>query len=101
MRAARTDGNQTAIVDGLRKANISVFITSGVGAGFPDLCCGYAGRNFLFEIKDYRKPKADRQLTPDQVKFFNAWQGSVIKIEHLHEALEFIYNATLRQIPVA
>ena len=92
MRAARTDGNQSEIVDGLRKAGCVVFITSGFGGGFPDLCCSLNGRNYLLEIKDPTKPKADRQLTPDQVIFFANWQGQVAKVETLDEALIIIFE---------
>ena len=92
MRAARTDGNQTKIVDGLRKAGVVVFITSGVGGGFPDLCCSFNERNYLLEIKDPTKPKADRQLTPPQVIFFANWKGQVAKVETLDEALTIIFE---------
>lgn len=91
-RAARTDGNQTLIVDGLREAGISVSILSIVGGGVPDLLCGYRERNILLEVKDPSKPKADRQLTPDQVKFHKEWQGQVEKVETLAEALATIYG---------
>ena len=36
-RAYRKDGNQTKIEEHLRKAGLSVFDTSMVGNGFPDL----------------------------------------------------------------
>lgn len=91
-RAGRIDGNQSAIVDGLRKAGISVSILSGVGVGIPDLLCGYRGRNILLEIKDPSKPKADRQLTEDQQKFFREWRGQKEKVETLREALDTIYG---------
>lgn len=90
MRAARTDGNQTQIVNGLRAAGISVSITSAIGQGFPDLVCGYLGRNFLLEIKDPTKPKADRQLTPDQVTFRDNWKGQYSKVETLDDAIKTI-----------
>lgn len=86
MRAARVDGNQSEIVDGLRAAGVSVFITSVIGDGFPDLVCGYLGRNYLLEIKDPSKPKADRRLKPDQIKFRDAWKGQYAVVETLAEA---------------
>jgi len=93
MRAARVDGNQSAIVDGLRAAGVSVFVTSNIGGGFPDLLCSRAGteQNFLIEIKDPSKPKADRQLTPDQVKFRDSWQGQYAVVESLEQALAVIF----------
>jgi len=91
MRAARVDGNQSAIVDGLRAAGVSVFVTSGIGGGFPDLVCSYAGRNYLIEVKDPTKPKADRQLTPEQVKFRDSWQGQYAVVESLEQALQVVF----------
>ena len=88
----RTDGNQTAIVNGLRAACISVSVLSSVGRGIPDLLCGFNGRNYLIEVKDPTKPKADRQLTPAQVIFFRNWQGQVAKVETLDEALTIIFE---------
>lgn len=88
MRAAKTDGNQSAIVDGLRAAGCSVHVTSSIGGGFPDLVCAYAGRNYLFEVKDPSKPLSDRKLTPDQARFFGAWRGQVCVVETLEDALK-------------
>ena len=87
-RAARTDGNQKRIVDGLRAFGASVSVISNSGQGIPDLCVGYGGQTFLFELKDPTKPKADRQLTPDQVKWHKAWKGHVAVVETLEDALE-------------
>jgi len=86
-RAARTDGNQTVIVDALRGFGASVHVGSAIGRGFPDIICGYRGRTFLFEIKDPSKPKGDRQLTPDQVKFRNSWNGHYAVIERVEQAI--------------
>ena len=87
MRAAKTDGNQSSIVDGLRAAGCSVHVTSSLGGGFPDLVCAYAGRNYLLEVKDPSKPLSDRKLTPDQARFFGSWRGQVCVVETLDDAL--------------
>jgi len=89
-RAARTDGNQTAIVTALRKVGASVFITSAVGRGFPDLVCVYGGRAVFLECKDPTKPKADRQLTPDQVVFKAQCQGLYYVVETIEQAMAAI-----------
>lgn len=91
-RAARTDGNQTAIVKALRDAGASVHSGAAIGKGFPDIVVGYAGRTLLFEIKDPTKPKADRQLTPDQVDWHKLWRGHVAVVESVNEALDELHR---------
>ena len=90
MRAARVDENQAAIVDALRKAGASVFVTSKVGNSFPDLVAGYDGRTYLLEVKNPLKPKADRQLTPHQAVFFAFWRGHVAIVMSPAEALQVV-----------
>lgn len=90
MRAAKIDGNQRAIVDGLRKFGCTVQSLATIGKGCPDILVGYRCENFLFEIKDpQRGPKAC-QLRPDQQEWHDAWRGSVFKIETLSEALDIL-----------
>jgi hypothetical protein len=82
------DGNQAEIVEALRGIpDLSVAITSGLGAGFPDVVVGYRGFNFMFEIKDPTKPKADQELTDDQRKFHDGWRGQVLKVCSLKEII--------------
>lgn len=75
MKAARTDANQKAIVDALRKIGCKVYVSSSFGQGFPDLIVGCGGRLCLLEVKDGSKPPSARKLTPDQVKFHADWTG--------------------------
>ncbi len=86
----RTDGNQSHIVNGLRAFGASVYVGSSLGKGFPDLVVGYSGRNYLIEVKDPSKPRADRQLTPDQVAFRASWKGQYSVVETLEQAIEEI-----------
>ena len=72
-RAARKDGNQAAIVKGLRAAGASVEVLNVKGGA--DLLIGYKNLNYLAEVKDPSKPKADQCLTPDQVKWHAEWKG--------------------------
>ena len=95
MRAARVDENQAAIVDALRKAGASVFITSMVGDSFPDLVAGYGGTTYLLEVKNPNKPKADRQLTPKQAVFFAFWRGHVAIVMTPAEALEVVIGNSI------
>jgi hypothetical protein len=91
MRAAKVDGNQPAIVDALRLIeDCSVLVLSAVGSGCPDICVGYRGANFFFEIKDPEQPKHRHELTDDQRTFHEAWHGQVRKVFTLIEIIDHI-----------
>ncbi len=90
MRAKRTDANQIEIVKALRKMGHSVFVTSMVSYGFPDIVCGAHGKNYLFEIKDGKKPKSQQKLTPSENLFHLTWQGSVHIITSFDDAIDII-----------
>lgn len=97
-RAARVDGNQAEIVAALRAVGAIVTPCHAVGQGFPDICVGWQGNTYLLEIKDPSKPKADRQLTPAQVKWHASWKGHVAIVETVPQALEAIgiqYRGTI------
>lgn len=55
----------------------SVAVTSSLRNGFPDIVVGYKGENYLIEIKDGSKPPSQRELTEDEKKFHENWNGSV------------------------
>lgn len=74
-RAARVDANQPEIVEKLREAGCSVFITSDVGQGFSDIVVGLRGMNYLLEIKDGDKSPSRRQLTEAEKEFSKNWRG--------------------------
>ena len=90
MTYAKIDENQPAIVAALRQAGASVQSLAAVGKGCPDLLIGYAGENYLAEIKNPDKPKRDRDLTPDQVKWHAEWKGIINVIETKEQALRLI-----------
>lgn len=85
-RRGRTDANQREIVEALRARGVSVAITSNVGNGFPDLVCAWQGRTVLIECKRSEKEK----LTPDQVRFFQAWRGKWARVSNSVEAWEAV-----------
>jgi len=89
-RAAKVDANQPDIVKALRAIGATVAVTSTVGQGFPDICVGFRGRNFMIEVKDGRKPPSERRLTPDQVDFHAAWRGEVVVVESVEQAIEYL-----------
>ena len=87
--AAKRDGNELEIIQGLRAAGCSVQQLSVKGA--PDLLVGIfdpetgAPTNFLMEVKDKRG-----KLTPDEREWIDAWQGQVCVVYTVEEALEVI-----------
>lgn len=87
-RAAKTDDNQQEIVSALRKAGCSVAVTSNVHDGFPDIAVGRAGKTYLLEIKDSKKPPSARKLTEDQERFHANWRGHVAVVNTVEQALK-------------
>lgn len=90
MRAARTDANQTEIVEALRLVGCSVQPLHTVGKGCPDLLVGRSGLNVLIEVKDGSKPPSARTLTPDQEIWHDNWRGQVTVVSSVHEALQAV-----------
>lgn len=87
----RVDANQKEIVDGLRKAGVSVLITSELGRGFPDLVIAKHGINHLVEIKNPKSQYGKRGLNPNQQAFAEWWTGGpVYMVKTLEEALEIV-----------
>ena len=89
-RARKIDANQPEIVAALRAAGASVLFLHTVGNGCPDILAGYRGQNVLIEIKDHRKPRSRRVLTPDEAEFHRTWSGQVGVAETVDDALMMI-----------
>ena len=83
----RTDENHREIMLDLRKLGYSVLDLSAVGSGCPDILAGKNGVNYLFEIKNPKKPPSKRKLTKDQVEFHGEWRGQVKIIQKSEEVL--------------
>lgn len=79
-RAARTDSNQTQIVQALRRAGATVISLADQGSGVPDLLIGFAGKTALMEVKDGSKPPSERTLTPMQLLFHAQWRGGTLAV---------------------
>jgi len=75
MRAKKVDENHKEIVLALREIGASVFDTSSVGRGFPDLVVGWQGVNYLVEIKTTKGKPTDYQ-----VNFFIHWRGQAVLV---------------------
>jgi Holliday junction resolvase len=90
-RAAKTDRNQSEIVQALRDVGASVYSLSAVGDGIPDLLIGFRRSTYLLEVKDGKKKPSARELTPDQVKFHAEWfGGACVVVNSVPEALAAI-----------
>lgn len=94
MKIARIDINQKDIVKYLRERNVTVAHMHMIGGGFPDIVCGYKGKNFLFEIKNPDQPPSARKLTAAETIFHFEWRGQVDIIETGEQAWQIIQAAT-------
>ena len=86
----RVDANQSEIVKAFREAGASVFITSSIGNGFPDLIVGIKGKNYLFEVKDGSKCPSQAKLTPMETIFFQTWSGQAGLVKSSQQASDFV-----------
>lgn len=87
----KLDSNQKEIVKALRYIpGCSVQSLASMGNGCPDLLIGYRGKNYLFEIKDGKKPQSQRRLTDDELKWINDWEGSVFLAMNVGDILDII-----------
>jgi len=79
--AKKVDKNQKEIVAEFRKLGFSVYITSHVGAGFPDLLIGADNKHtILVEIKS----SATAKFTEPQLDFMANWHGgAVVRIDSI------------------
>lgn len=86
-RTHRADGNQAAIIAGLRSVGANVF-----AIGHPvDLLVGHRGITTLLEVKDEKASNKDRKLRGAQIEFFETWRGGEArKVESLDDALKAI-----------
>ena len=87
MRANKVDSNQREIVTNLRYVGCSVQMLNSVKDGCPDIMVGYAGKNYLFEIKDGKKPPSTRQLTTDEKTFHLLWRGQVSVVYSFNDCM--------------
>lgn len=81
--AARRDANESEIIEALRAVGATVVQVSE--SGYPDLLVGFAGVNYLIEVKA-KKGK----LTDDQWTFFKIWGEQCDVARTSEEALKII-----------
>lgn len=86
----RLDANQKAIINGLRKAGVSIQSMAGIGCGCADILAGSNGHNYIFEIKNPNQPPSKQRLTEMEQKWHVQWRGRVHIITGLNDALKIM-----------
>jgi len=85
--ARRTDANHSEIVKAFRDMGCSVFDSSRVAGGFPDIIVGRNGITVLVEIKTDSKKK----FTAAQDAFMLNWRGSTVsRIQDLDGVINLV-----------
>lgn len=85
---AKVDENQPGIVDELKTiAELSVVSLAKVANGCPDLIVGFAGRNWLFEVK-----MPGKGLNEAERAWHQNWKGQVHIITTAREAAWLIVS---------
>ena len=85
--AKKVDANHSVIVKALRDLGCSVFDTSRVAGGFPDLVVGKNSKTALVEIKR----NATAPYTEAQKKFMENWKGGpVCRIHDVEGAINLV-----------
>lgn len=85
--ARKVDVNHSLIVKTLRDLGCSVFDTSRVGGGFPDIVVGKNNKTILVEIKANEKSP----YTTAQELFMMNWKGSaVVRIDSIDSAIRLV-----------
>lgn len=95
--ARRVDDNQSAVVRAFRMAGAHVTHLHAVGHGVPDLLVGWRRRWLLVEVKDGRKAKSARALTPDEADWHAQARASGLPV-HVVESVEDAVNLLNREV---
>ena len=91
-RAAKVDGNQSAIVQALERMGLSVRSTAALGDGFPDLVI-FSPRVQLTLLAEVKEAKGS--FTGAQLMFYRSWSGPVYVLRAVTDAI-YIANGDER-----
>lgn len=88
-QTAKIDQNQPDLVKQLRDMGAAVQHLHQLGGGVPDLLVGYRGRWLVVEVKNPALPPSKRQLTPDEIKWHEAFaqHGPIFIWETIEDAV--------------
>ncbi len=90
----RSDANQQAIINALRRIGATVVDLQNVGNGCPDLLVGYRGRSLLLEVKS-----KTGQINKRQQAFYEAWRGdNIIIVRSPFEAVTEVMWVAVKEI---
>jgi threonine synthase len=67
-----------------------MFIHPYLAKGEPDICVGYLGRNWLFEIKTPERSTEHKAHLEDQRKWRERWRGQTHQVETFEQAMDII-----------
>jgi hypothetical protein len=95
-RVRKVDANQPDIVETFRSMGCSVWITSEIGRGAPDLVVGGQGWCVPVEVKDGSQPPSKRKLTKDETKWKAEWIGPYAIVETREQAHQMVVDMTLK-----
>jgi hypothetical protein len=84
--AARTDSNQSEIVEAMRDMGAVVTFMHQLGKGVADLLVSWRQQWFVMEVKASPREK----LTPDQIEWIGRQRAAVVIITSPDEAVRFL-----------
>lgn len=76
----KRDSNHAEIARTFEQLGCSVFDTSAMGDGFPDLVVGLVGLSLLIEIKT-----PDGKLTPAQESLIERWRAPIYVVGNVED----------------
>ena len=85
-RAARTDDNQSDIVNSFRSLGWYVLIISQL-KNCCDIIVSKAGHTIAVEIKDGKKAPSKRKLSEGEEKFRDEWLGDYELVESVEDVI--------------
>ena len=87
--AARVDANHAEIVSAFEKLGCSVLDIHQL-KNCADILIAKNKKTMIIEIKDGKKPKSARKLTPGEREFFAGWRGESAIVESVDDVLRVV-----------
>lgn len=87
-RRAKSDNNQTQVIQDLRDFGCTVDDVSQHGRGY-DLVVGFRMLNLLVELKNPNLSPSSQVLTEKEEEFIRSWNGGIVKAQYASEILRW------------